>query len=266
LIGCPKKATDQEASLAFTAGGKTVKLSRSELTAAVPSETVRSYDPYYAKEKSFRALPLRKVLEAGFKNVPLDQQEYLLRAQDGYSVPMRGSEMLEEGGYVAVEDLDVPGWEPVGPQHQNPGPFYVIWKKPEQQDLETHPRPWQLATIEIATFDQVFPHTSPGAIADGDPALKGYAIFKVECIKCHAINREGGHVGPDLNVPQSIVEYRPEPQIRAYIKNPLAFRYGSMPAHPSLSEQDLDGLLAYFRAMKDRKHDPDAKDGGPSPP
>ena len=70
-------------------------------------------------------------------------------------------------------------------------------------------------------------------------------------------------MGPDLNVPQNVTEYRPEDQIRAYIKNPLAFRYGSMPAHPNLSEADLDGLLAYFRAMKERKHDPDAKDAAP---
>jgi len=73
---------------------------------------------------------------------------------------------------------------------------------------------------------------------------------------CHAINGEGGTVGPDLNVPQSIVEYRPVPQIKAYVRDPATFRYGNMPAHPDLSGADLDALVAYFRAMKDRKHDP----------
>jgi len=46
------------------------------------------------------------------------------------------------------------------------------------------------------------------------------------------MNREGGRVGPELNVPQSIVEYRPEAQIKAYIRNPLQFRYGHMPPQP----------------------------------
>jgi hypothetical protein len=59
-------------------------------------------------------------------------------------------------------------------------------------------------------------------------------------------------------VPQSVVEYRPGEQIRAYIRDPRAFRYGNMPAHPGLNDADLDGLLAYFTTMKDHKNDPDA--------
>jgi hypothetical protein len=31
-----------------------------------------------------------------------------------------------------------------------------------------------------------------------------------------------------------------------------------MPAHPHLRADELDGLLAYFHAMRARKHDPDA--------
>ena len=45
-------------------------------------------------------------------------------------------------------------------------------------------------------------------------------------------------------------------QIKAYIHDPKTFRYGNMPAHPDLSPTDLDALIAYFRAMARRKHDP----------
>ena len=72
----------------------------------------------------------------------------------------------------------------------------------------------------------------------------------------HAINGEGGKVGPDLNIPQSIVEYRPIEQVKAYIRNPAVFRYGNMPSHEYLSPQDLDALIAYFQVMKTQKHDP----------
>jgi cytochrome c1 len=59
-----------------------------------------------------------------------------------------------------------------------------------------------------------------------------------------------------LNVPRCIVEYRPAEQIKAYIRDPQSFRYTSMPAHPHLTDAQLEALLAYFTAMKDRKHDP----------
>jgi mono/diheme cytochrome c family protein len=258
LAACKKPAAvDDGATLKFVRDGKTVAtLTRAELTASIPAQTVEGFDPYYGKSKRFRALPLARVLTRGFGEAgDLGKEEFVLRARDGYAVPMRGSLVTEEGACVAIEDLDVPGWEPIGPQHVSPGPYYVIWSKPEQTNLDSHPRPWQLDAIEIARFDAIYPHTSPAA-AEGTPAAKGYGLFRDQCIRCHAINREGGRVGPDLNVPMNITEYRPEDQIRAYIKNPATFRYGNMPAHPNLSDPDLDTLIAYLRAMKDHKYTP----------
>jgi mono/diheme cytochrome c family protein len=259
-LACHKPPQDGGATLTFVRDGKTVAtLSRADLAASISPETVETYDPYYAKRKRFRALPLARVLARGFGGTAgLDKDQFVLRARDGYAVPMRGPLVMEDGAYVAFEDLDVPGWEPVGPRHVSPGPFYLIWKKPSQADVEAYPRPWQLETIEIARFDAIYPHTSPGAAAR-PLAQRGYALFRDRCIKCHAINREGGRVGPDLNVPQNITEYRPEAQIRAYIKDPTTFRYGNMPAHPDLGDPDLDALLAYLHAMKDRKYDPQKK-------
>ena len=63
-------------------------------------------------------------------------------------------------------------------------------------------------------------------------------------------------MGPDLNIPRSIVEYRPIEQIRDYVRNPEVFRYTSMPAHPGFTDADLDALIAYFAAMRERKQDP----------
>ena len=80
-------------------------------------------------------------------------------------------------------------------------------------------------------------------------AWRGFALFRAACITCHAINREGGRVGPDLNVPQSIVEYRPAAQIRAFIKDPHTFRYSTMPAHPRLTDADLERM--YNNLMRD---------------
>lgn len=247
-------------SITFVRDGKTVRvIPRDELEAAIAAERWTAFDPYYNKPKTYRALPLAPLVERGFGEpaASLAQHDYVLRALDGYAVPLSGAKVFEDGGYVAVADVEVAGWEPIGQQRANPGPFYLVWKKPTQHDLATHPRPWQLASIEIAPFEATYPYTAPTGVID-TAALAGFRLFREQCIACHAINREGGRVGPDLNVPQSIVEYRPEPQIRAYIRDPRTFRYSTMPAHPAFTERDLDALLAYFRAMKARKHDPEA--------
>lgn len=251
-----------EGSLVFRRhGAEVATLSLAELARRFAPTAVTTDDPYYERRKRFVAIPLEPILERAFELdlATLRRETFVLKALDGYAVPMAGERLLEGGAHVALDDLDVPGFEPIGPQRVSPAPAYLIWSRVGQSSLQTHPRPWQLASIEIASFEALYPHTVPTGEAEGSPAMRGFALFRGECIRCHAMNREGGRVGPELNVPQSIVEYRPEAQIKAYIRDPLSFRYGAMPPHPELTDGDLDDLVAYFRAMATRKHDPEAR-------
>jgi mono/diheme cytochrome c family protein len=249
-----------EATVTFKVDGRVVRtLSLGDLARVAPPRTITGWDPYYQRVKRFAALPLEAVLREGLGPPEgYRGRSFVLRARDGYTVPLEGARLLEGGAHLAVRDLDSAAWSPIGPQRANPGPAYLIWSGAAQVDLTTHPRPWQLASIEVARFEDVFPHTVPAGEPRGTAAWTGFAVFARECVRCHAVNREGGRVGPDLNVPQSVVEYRPEAQLRAYIRDPRTFRYGTLPAHPHLRDAELDGLLAYFHAMRARKHDPDA--------
>lgn len=228
-----------------------------------PLMVFSEFDPYYNQGKTWRAFPLRPVLLAqfgahGLDEAQLKKSEFLLRALDGYQVPISGEKLLGDGAFVAVEDMDYPNWKPVSYRNVNPGPLYMVWRGEDKQDQEAYPRPWQLAQIELADFEALYPHTLPKGVEPGSPAQLGFETFKANCIRCHAINREGGKVGPDLNVPQSVAEYRPKAQLKAYIKNPQTFRYGTMPAFEHLSDAQLDGLIAYFEVMSGLKHDPEA--------
>lgn len=268
LAACPRRTTSfppaATETLRFIAHSGTARtLTKQQLVAEIPSETITGVDPYYQRTKRFTALPLHAVLTRGFADAAVDlaKEELVLRALDGYEVPVSGALLLDKNAYLAVADLEVPEWEPIGPRHSRPAPFYLIWKGDDKQDLMTHPRPWALHELEIARFEKLYPHVLPPdseASANGGLVRRGLSLFRRECIRCHAMNREGGRIGPELNVPRSIVEYRPVEQIRAYIRDPQSFRYSAMPAHPQLDEVDLDALIAYFRVMSLHKHDRDA--------
>lgn len=264
LLACRQnRAPADPRELSFLRDGEpVVRLGVEQLGTPRP---VTTWDPYYGREKTFLAVPLAPLLRRGFAGLSLAGEDLLLRAKDGYTVPIAAERLLQEGGYVALADLSPANaaatsgtWEPIGPGRADPRPFYLFWSGRDQSKLETHPRPWQLVAIELSRFERRFPHVAPHGLPAADPAWRGLRLFAAECIRCHAINREGGRVGPDLNVPQSIVEYRPIEQIRAYIVDPGRFRYSNMPSHAHLDAADLDALLAYFAAMKSRKFDPDA--------
>jgi mono/diheme cytochrome c family protein len=250
-----KSGGDENASLEFARHDeKLPALTLRELKAAVPAETWTQFDPYYQREKSWHALPLEPVLQKAFGAdlTALRGEEFVMVANDGYTVPISGAKLLEGGAYLAFADASGP-WEAIGPQRANPAPFYLVWKGKEQQDLEGHPRPWSLAKIGITKFETVFPKVVPKQPSEA--AQRGFSIFKEQCIRCHAINRQGGTVGPELNVPQNVTEYRPRAQLKAWIKDPAVFRYSAMPSFPHLTDDELEGLLAYLEAMKAQKQD-----------
>ena len=259
----PLRSETQPAVLTFKDRSQPPRhLSLEVLEQACGEQEVEVDDPYRGERTRYRVLSFRCVLDQGFAarggSASLAQESLLLRARDGYTRPAAGSVVVDRRAYLAFGEpgLEAPRFRPIDRRQIDPSPFYLVWAGVEHGDPHAHPWPYQLDTIEIASFESAFPHTEPKGLAKSDAGWRGYALFQESCSACHAINGEGGKVGPDLNFPRSIVEYRPLAQIRGYIRNPEETRFTSMPAHLQLSDADLDALIAYFKAMSARKHDP----------
>lgn len=258
LLLCATGATAGTPALRFLRDDVEVRrLDLAALRARCGETVVAVDDPYAGGPRRYAACPLRAVLELGFGTplASLGGQDVVFRALDGYTRPASPERLADPDGWLAFADAGRDaGFAPLGTI--DPAPFYVVWTGTGHGDAAGYPWPYQLDAVEVTDLARRWPHTVPTGLPADGPAFAGFRLFRGECIACHTMNGEGGTVGPELNVPQSIVEYRPIAQIKAYIRDPATFRYSKMPAHPNLTDADLDALVAYFEAMKTRKYDP----------
>jgi mono/diheme cytochrome c family protein len=91
------------------------------------------------------------------------------------------------------------------------------------------------------------------------PARRGFAVFQRNCITCHTLNGQGdAKLGPDLNIPHSPTEYLRDDMLRTLVRNPQDLRHWPQAKMPgfdrqTLSDADLDDLVAYLKHMATRK-------------
>lgn len=241
-----------EPVLEFRAAGKargTANLSL--LRAKLKSRRISIKNPFLqGKEKTYEAFALTDVLTQAFgqdwRSAEFSDVAFI--ALDGYEDISPLGKLKEDGGSLAFRDRDrESGWEPLGHKKAAPGPFFLIWTSTGQNPDNGYPWPWQIKTISLLRFADQYPAVVPTGAKESSPEWKGFVLFKDRCLKCHAMNSEGGKIGPDLNAPQSITAYRPKPMILEFIRHPSKYRHTQMPDHEDLSPADLEALYQYFK-------------------
>ena len=244
-------ALAQNPTLRFAVAGQVISdVSLTELTDTITPVKIHFYNPLMSKKKRYLALPVKDVLDVIFEDQwrGNDFSDISFTALDGYQAISNLDSLKEPGGYLAYEDLDwETGWEPVGRKLADPGPFFLVWTEKHQTTANKFPWPWQVAEIGILRFSDQYPAVVPQNVKSNSTVYRGFQTFRMRCLRCHAMDQQGGKIGPDLNAPQSIVAYRTEEMIKAFIKQPSQFRYTSMPDHTDLSDGQLDELYQYLK-------------------
>lgn len=222
-------------------------------------------DAAFHRAMHYQAVRLTQLLPPLTTN---DQLQFV--GSDGFVASIPAALILNIQGstaWLAIEDEARP-WPRLGSTADDAGPFYLVWTRPEAAGVTSEQWPYQLKTIRrVVDFAKRFPAIFPNpALPSGDKVSRGFEVFQHTCFACHTLNLEGdAKLGPDLNVPYNPTEYLRADLLRAFIRNPQTLHHWPQAKmhgldKQSLSDADLDAVLAYLKHMARQKVDPQNTD------
>jgi mono/diheme cytochrome c family protein len=210
------------------------------------------------KKKIYHGFALLDVLKlAGLKD---DGQgdEIVFTAKDGYVPSVSFAMVRGHRAFLTFRESGKSGFEDVaqGKAMVSPAPYYVVWDEGSKL-AESVPWPYQLVKIELVNFHQKYNRMYPDGVKKDSSVMKGFVVFKNQCVRCHSVNLQGGELGPELNAPQNVAEYWAKDTLKHFIRDASSFRYKTkMPPFPHLKDQELDEILDYLEFMKGHKLPP----------
>ena len=261
LIGCnkPQKNTEKTAKVVenqVNSDSLTIDLVILKEKGFLKNTEVISIknDPVYHKTKKFNAILLKSLLEkfSSVKRLDASQMKIVFECVDGYKPEMPLDKFLASKAYLALSDVDAPAgkeWQTIMKDNHEmtAEPFYVVYAdSPADNDYKW---PYNLIKIhfEPAAENESFikPHD--------ETALKGFELFKKNCQTCHAVNKVGGKMGPELNYPKNVTEYWKTGELKGFIKNPNNYRNEVKMPVLNLSDSEIDEILKYLSVMAKQK-------------
>lgn len=286
LLACQSQPTPRISAtvLSISVGLKDVAFSSDDLWnhPKARDEWIDFPDYYNKRRLRVRVIPLEQILvdalgQGEAKSSP--GLELSLRSLDGFAAPL-ASELifhrkLKSNGHqlattgqrpealIAIEpDATRPHEFDRWPVLQNgpgrgatAGPIALVWKNASLRQVGPEQWPYQVVSISVVeSIERRYPLTAPKKSASGQ-VINGYKVFQKNCIACHSLNVQGGaQIGPDLNWPQSPVDYFNLTSLRKYIRNPKNLRHWDNSSMPGFNQEvipdsELDALIAYFSHM-----------------
>jgi cytochrome c2 len=260
--------------LAFSFHGRPLPaLDSAALEAIGAPRTVRVFEPYEGRELDFLAFDFDAILDAVYGEAWRREEELLFTCRDGYQPTVPVARFLEHRAWLAFEragarDFSIAKLESGATRRVELSPFYLIWENLDDARVRRegdYGWPYQLVGVDVIRTQERFPRMTPPARAS-DAARAGFAAFRIHCSRCHAMNGEGGTLGPELNQPVSSVELRDRDWLRRWLDDPSRLVPDARMERldPALPDRDrvIDEILAYLEAMAEAKRTEPAPEPG----
>ncbi|MEO6719897.1 MAG: cytochrome c [Ferruginibacter sp.] len=216
----------------------------------VATDVMVNYDPFFKTSKKYRGYYINSTIDSVIKSAHFDTAGAIIIFEciDGYKPVMDLSKLYQHAkGYFAFKDLEK-SVERNWPDSINKkfAPFYLVWDDVKKDD-NSFVWPYGLIAMKLVPgkvkYKSIYPYQDTTLV-------KGFNLFKENCLKCHSINKIGGTMGPEFNIPKNITEYWREEDIISFAKNPSAYRYNSsMPPVTNLSDAELKEIVKYIQSM-----------------
>jgi cytochrome c2 len=262
-------ARGDDAALAFRRHGQPVaEQSLAALKSIAPARSVRVFEPYEQREVAFTALPFASVLDATFGPGWRDEEELLFTCRDGYQPTVPVARAVAHAAWLAFAregaDFAIDKLESGHVQHVALAPFYLIWENTADAALRAegdYGWPYQLIGVELIRSRDRFPRMAPPASAPAT-VQKGFAAFRIHCSRCHAVNGEGGKIGPELNRAEGTAGRRDAKWLHDWIDDPsrISPHTRMERLNPALADRDavIASIIAYLQAIAEQP----VRDGG----
>ncbi len=255
------------------------------------TNVVEVVDPYEDDVVRFEVRPARTLLDEMFGETWRSQEELVFVCHDGYRAGVSVARLLRHRVWFAFarQDASFAIDKPVGGEvvRTELAPAYLVWDSLRDDVIRSEGDwgwPYQIVAVEYATVAERYARLTPPQVegmaarveptdstvgettavtdpaADAASVQRGFDAFRRYCTRCHAINGQGGTVGPELNYPANVTEYlKPEWLVR-WIGDPQSVRHRTpmpgLPAGVPHRDETIADLVAYLTAMADRKLEP----------
>jgi cytochrome c2 len=232
----------------------------------LPTRTINTEnDPIYHRNATYEGYDIQALISWLAKRSSLEIKESVITfiAADGYRSSTRVLELPKRVGVLAYKELSSDSYPfreaKHGKKSFNPGPFVLVWQG-SYRNSDQLPTPWSITEITLG-HDSIPKELIPKET--NERISQGLRLWRENCLRCHSINKVGGAVGPELNVPVSITEFWPKERLHQMIENSTSLRWGSaMPSFSWLSTQDREALVEYLEVMSRNKVCESAKECG----